>query len=106
MASNSQLNVTYRHTCFTEDIGGSESSTSRQGCFVAEPGWASPFDGFRQLKITSIEQGKVVFDLNGVTHFLSKDNPLTLSLSVDGYEDHDGVVWSTDTYVLKLFIEP
>ena len=101
--SEKNLTVTlhFKRNCTTEDIGGKSDTTSESGSIEVSQGSALPIAKFRGIKVLEIcsEHIRLSGDKEQILH---KGSYVTYSWSEDGYEDHDGVVWSTDDHFLKL----
>lgn len=98
---NLTVTLNFKRNCTTEDIGGKSDTTSESGSIEVSQGSALPIAKFRDIKVLEIcsDYIRLGGDKEQILH---KGSYVTYSWSEDGYEDHDGVVWSTDSHFLKL----
>jgi hypothetical protein len=101
---NLTVTLNFERRCTTEDIGGNSDITSESGSIEVSLGSTLPIANFRDIKVEEICSEYIRLGGNK-EQILHKGGYVTYSWAEDGYEDHEGVVWSTDYHFLKLFWE-
>ncbi len=92
----------YHWHCNSWDIGGRDNDTTIEGTLKAIVGECEPIKGFPSLKIESISDSNITIRFLNQSKQLKRGSFVHLSNSVDGYEDHDGVLWNGYNYNLKI----
>lgn len=91
----------YNWSCSEWNIGGKdEVIESEKGTIEVEIGTKINLPMFEGLKVLGLNEKSIRFN-NGT--ILPRGEYRYFSLTVDGYEDHEGVVWEGKEYFLSLF---
>ena len=100
---NEKINLSYDWYSEENDIGGSTKEFRSHGTIEAVIGECKKkIDGFNRLSIKSISKECITFSFFDEEKELRPGSSISFSYEVDGYEDHDGVVWSTEYYRIKI----
>lgn len=89
----------YKWICYEWDIGGSERTETLEGVFEEAVGTRFDIYGFKDITITSVSK-QALFLSDGTTIMRGKSE--TISRTIDGHEDHEGVLWSGEELTLTL----
>ena len=97
------IKLTYYWYSEENDIGGATDNSRSQGTIEAVVGKCKEnIDGFRSLTIKSINDDCITFSFFDEEQELRPGSCISYSYEADGYEDHDGVVWSTEYRRIKI----
>lgn len=94
--------LSYKLWCNSWDIGGKDNSECTVGEIPLQLGSAGELPGFYDLKIVDVSPERVFLKSTTDEAELHPGETITLSSEIDGYEDHDGVLWGGDNYTLHL----
>ncbi len=89
----------YKWSCNEWDIGGKDSTETLEGRLDVAVGTKVDLYGFRDITITSISQ-QALFLSDGTV--VKRGTSESINRTIDGYEDHDGVLWGGEELTLKL----
>lgn len=92
----------YRWSCYTWDIGGTNETRSEQGEFELKLGPARSFEGFGELSICEITPQRIVVRNGHRSGEVTPNSPLVFSYEDEGIEDHEGILWGSDEYTLRI----
>ncbi|MBO7188368.1 MAG: hypothetical protein J6V31_02125 [Tidjanibacter sp.] len=91
--------LSYRWKCYEWDIGGKDSTETLEGTLDVAVGTRVDLYGFKDITITSISQ-QALFLSDGTV--VMKGTSEIINRTIDGHEDHDGVLWSGEELSLTL----
>lgn len=90
----------YSWSCSEWNIGGKDEIVeSEQGTVEVELCTTFDLPMFKDLKVLGLNENVIRFN-NGA--MLKRGETKYFSVTVDGYEDHEGVVWEGKEYFLSL----
>lgn len=103
MSNNEIKELRYEWHCNSWDIGGKDEDTRREGTIDAVIGETEFIEGFGKLNISSISEESITIESFNSIEYLTPGSFVSFRSEVDGYEDHDGVLWNGDTYYMNIY---
>ena len=95
-----QLHLQF-HSSETDLYGKEKGSVTRENTVPIRTG-ALPTAGIDARIVDIISPSEIVILAEKKLYTLKKGEQITISREFDGYEDHEGVVWSTDTVTYTI----
>lgn len=103
MEKNGIIELHYKWYCNEWDIGGKDKDTIREGTIEAIVGECENIEGFPRLRIVSVSDDKIRIEWINSIQDLTPGSFIVFNHKKDGHEDHDGVLWNSWHYSLKIF---